>query len=82
VQKIAPLDIHQCLLDVNGDKTVDVSTVRWWVVCFSCGNSNMKDNLRFEQPRRFLLGMACMLLVIAGENTQIMVATMLQNSVL
>ena len=49
---------------------------------FSSSNSNMKDNLRSEQPRRFLLGKACMLLVIAGENTQIMVATMLQNSVL
>ena len=27
-EKIAPIDIHQCLLNVYGDQTVDVSTVR------------------------------------------------------
>ena len=31
-QKMAPSDIHQCLLNVCGDWTVDVSSVRWWVV--------------------------------------------------
>jgi len=35
--KIAPIDIHRCLLSVNGDQTVDVSTVRRWVVRFSSG---------------------------------------------
>ena len=30
----------------HGDQTVDVSTVRWWVVCFSSGNSNVKDMFR------------------------------------
>ena len=28
VEKMAPTDIHQCLLDVYGDQTVDVNTVR------------------------------------------------------
>lgn len=37
---MAPPDIHQHLLNVHGDQTAaDVSTVRWWVVCFSSGNS-------------------------------------------
>ena len=27
------------------DQPVDVSTVRWWVVCFSSGGSNMKGKL-------------------------------------
>jgi hypothetical protein len=36
-------DIHQCLLNVSGDQTVDVSTVRWWVVYFSSGDSNLRD---------------------------------------
>jgi len=38
VEKIAPIDIHQYLLNVYGDQTVDVSTVRRCVVCFSSGN--------------------------------------------
>jgi len=29
VDKMAPIDIHQNLLNVYGDQAVDVSTVRW-----------------------------------------------------
>jgi len=39
VDKKAAIDIHQHLLNAYGDQTVDVSTVRRWVVCFSSGNS-------------------------------------------
>jgi len=39
-EKVAPTDIHQCLLNIYGDQTVDVSTVKQWVVCFSNGNSD------------------------------------------
>ena len=39
-KNMAPIDIHQYLLNVSGNQTVDVSTVRWWVVSFSSGNSN------------------------------------------
>ena len=28
-EKIAPIDFHQCLLNVDGDQMEDVSTVRW-----------------------------------------------------
>ncbi|MEQ5186680.1 hypothetical protein ABN222_19420, partial [Providencia alcalifaciens] len=38
-------DIHQGLLKTCGDQTVDVSTVRWWVVCFSSGGCDMRDKL-------------------------------------
>jgi len=34
VEKIVPIDIHQCLVNVNGDQIVDLSTVRQWVVHF------------------------------------------------
>jgi len=34
-EKIAPTDIH----DICRDQTVDISTVRWWVVRFRSGNS-------------------------------------------
>ena len=39
---MAPTDI-QYLLNIYGEQTVDVSTVRWGVVCPSSGNSNVKD---------------------------------------
>jgi len=29
VEKIAPIDIHWCLLNADGDQTVNVSRVRW-----------------------------------------------------
>jgi hypothetical protein len=45
-EKIGPIDIHRRLLNVYGDQTVDVSTVRLWVVCFSRGDSYVKDRLR------------------------------------
>ena len=27
-----PVDVHRCLLNVYGDQTMDVSTVRWWLM--------------------------------------------------
>ena len=39
-EKMAPTDIRQCLLNIHGDQTVDVSTVRQWVVCFSSDNNS------------------------------------------
>ena len=42
-EKMAPTDIHWHSLNVYGDQTLDMSTVRWWVVHFSGGNSDMKD---------------------------------------
>ena len=49
-KKIAPTDIHWCLLNVYGDQTVDVRTVRWWMVCFSSGTSVAKDKLCSRWP--------------------------------
>ena len=45
-EKIAPNDIHRRLLNVYGDQTVDVSTVRRWVARFSSGDSDVKDKPR------------------------------------
>jgi len=50
VEKIAPNDIHRFLLNVYGDQTVDVSTMRRWVARFSSGDSNVKDKPRAGQP--------------------------------
>mgnify|MGYP001860934035 CR=1 FL=1 len=40
LEKMAPTDIHQCLLNAYGTPTVDVSTVRQGVVCLSNGESD------------------------------------------
>ena len=50
-KKMAPIDIHQQLLDVSGDQAVDVSTVRQWVVSFSSDDSSMKNKPRSRWPR-------------------------------
>ena len=42
VEKIAPNDVYQHLLNIYVDQPADVSTVRPWVVRFSSGNSDMK----------------------------------------
>jgi len=49
-QKIAPNDIHRRLLNVYGDQTVDVGTVRRWVARFSIGDSDVKDKPRSRRP--------------------------------
>jgi len=49
-EKIAPIDIHRRLLNVCGDQTVDVSTVRQWVARFSSGDSDVKDKPRSGRP--------------------------------
>lgn len=50
MEKIAPNDIHQHFLNVYGDQTVDVSTVRWWVVHFNSGDNDAKDKPRSRWP--------------------------------
>jgi len=50
-EKIAPNDIHRHLLNVYGDQTVDVSTVRQWVARFSSGDSDVKDKPCSGWPR-------------------------------
>ena len=42
-EKMALIDIHQHLLNVDGDQAVDVSTVGWWVVHSSSGDSSERD---------------------------------------
>ena len=42
-----PIHLHQRLLNVYGDQTVDVNTVRQCMECFSSGNS---DEPHFRWP--------------------------------
>jgi len=39
-EKMAPMDVHRHLLNVDGDLRVDMSTLRRWVVHFSSDNSD------------------------------------------
>jgi len=48
--KIAPNDIHWCLLNIYGDQTVDVSSARRCMVHFSSGDSDVKDKPRSGRP--------------------------------
>ena len=73
---MAAIDIHQCLLNVSGDQTVDVNTVRQWVVCFSSGDCGSPPLVQV------FTNAACRLLFIAGENAELMVVSMLKTSVL
>ena len=73
---MAPVDIHQHLLNVYGGQEVDVSTKRQGVVHFSSGNGGSPPLVQT------FMSTACRLLFITGENAELMVVTLLKNSVL
>jgi len=73
-----PTDINQYLLNVYGDQTLDVSTVRWGVAHFSSGDSESDSPLLVQM----ITSTACRLLFIAGEYAQIFMMALLKNSVL
>jgi len=51
----APIDIHQHLLNVYGEQTMYVNTVRWWVVHFSSGNSGSPPLVQFFMSTAYRL---------------------------
>jgi len=65
------------LLNVDGDQTVVVSTVRQWVVHFSSGNGD--SNSGSPSLVQVFTSVACRLLFFAGENVQLMVLTVLEK---
>jgi len=71
VEKMALTDTHQHLLNVYRDQTLDVSTVRRWVVHFSSGDSNSGSPPLVQ----IFISAACRLLFIAGKNAYLMVKT-------
>jgi len=75
-QTLVPTDVHWHLLNVYGDQRVDVSTVRWWVACFSNGDGDSGSLLLVQ----IFTSMAYHLLFITGKNAELVV-TMLKNSV-
>ena len=68
VEKIILIDIHWCLLNISEIQTVDVSTVRWWVVCFSSNNSDCFNSTGADFYKHSM-----QLLFIAGDITSLMV---------
>ena len=77
-QKPAPTDIHWHLLNIYEDQSMDVSTLRWWVVCFSSGSSYSRSPLLVQ----IFTSAACKFLFTADKNEELMVVTMLKNGVL
>lgn len=63
------------MLNVDGNQTADVSTVRRWVVRFSSGK-NSSGSLPLVQV---VTSAACRLLVIAGKNAQVVMVIMLKK---
>lgn len=64
VEKIVPSDIYQCLLNVDRNQTVHVSTVKQWATCFCSGVSG---SLLLVQ---ILRSTAHRLLFVASENVK------------
>ena len=50
LETVAPIDIHWHLLNVYGDQSVNVSTVRQQVVHFSSDDSDVKEKPHSEWP--------------------------------
>jgi len=74
MENTAPIDIQQHLLNVSRDQTVDVSTVRQWVVRFSSGDTGPPPLVQI------FMSVACRLLFIASDDAQLMVMIMLKSS--
>jgi len=64
-EKVAPSDINWCLLNIYGDQTVDVSTVRQWV---SVHFSNDDSNHRSPPLVQVVMNIVFRLLFFTGEN--------------
>jgi len=60
---MAPTEIHQHLLNIYGNQTVDVKTLRQWVEHFSSGDSGSGSPTLVQ----IFISTACRLLLIAGE---------------
>ena len=65
LEKMVPTDIHWCLLNVNGDQTVDMTIVKWWwcvsaVVTVTVGHLCWCRFLQAQHAR------SCLLLAIAN----------------
>ena len=63
-ENIAAIDIHHHLLIVCGDRPVDVSTVRCWVLCFCSGDSDSGSPPLVQ----IVMSVACRLFFITGES--------------
>ena len=68
---IAPIDSHWLLLNVYGDQTVDVRTVRCCVIHFSSDGSNSISPLLMQ----IFMSAACRLLLNTGKNAELVVVT-------
>ena len=47
------IDIHRLLLNIYGDHTVDMKTIRRWLIRFSGGDNAMIDKARLTQLPTF-----------------------------
>ena len=77
VEKMAPSDIHWCLLNAYGEQAVNVSAVKVGLCVQHFPNNTIITAVDYGLP--LLMQCGVQLLFIAGENAQLMVVTMLKN---
>lgn len=65
MEKVAPIVIHQHLLNTSVDQAVIVCTVKRWVMHFSSDESGSPLLVQM------LSSVACRLLFVAGKNAQL-----------
>ena len=82
VEKMAHADIRWHLVDIYGDQTVDVSTVRQWVVRFRSGDSDTKDKPHSKWPCTVVTSENEECLDQLIHTNQLIMVTMLKNSAL
>ena len=63
-KKKAPTEIPWHLLNIYGDQMVDVSTVRWWMMCFSSSDNGSGSPLLVH----IFMSVACRLMFFTGKN--------------
>jgi hypothetical protein len=45
-EEVGPIEMYRCLNIVYGEHTVDVSTVRCWIMHFKSGETEIRDKSR------------------------------------
>lgn len=81
-KKIAPTNICWHLLSIHGHQPVDVSTVRWWLVHFSSGDSKVKNKPHSKQLCTAITPQNEERLDELIHTSQLMVVSVLKKSVL
>ena len=60
---VEKIDIYKCLLNIYSNQTVNVSIIRWKVMHFSCGDSNVTQLSTYKMKNALIISFAKILSV-------------------